>query len=258
MARMRTASEATSAAVAGLGDKAAQIGAIVETIDEIAAQTNLLALNAAIEAARAGEDGKGFAVVADEVRKLAERSSGATREIAGLVKGVREGTEAAVRAIESSAAEVETGDRLSSELDSALGQIIEAVGATRSAAGEIGGALRSMQDASAIVVEAVGGIESETAVNTAAAMEMRAGIDLVGRSVESIAAVSQQNSAAAQQVSASTMNLQGLASQLGSAATALRDAAGELGRLMAAFQLEADAPELRAQAPATARIARAA
>ncbi|MGO9086064.1 MAG: methyl-accepting chemotaxis protein [Terriglobales bacterium] len=108
-----------------LGKQSEQIGRIIGVIDDIADQTNLLALNAAIEAARAGAQGRGFAVVADEVRKLAERTTGATNEIAQMIHAVQEGTQQAVAAMQAGSKEVELGVAATREAGSALREIIE-------------------------------------------------------------------------------------------------------------------------------------
>lgn len=74
--------------IAAMLDRTRQIGAVVETVRDLADQSNMLALNAAVEAVRAGEHGKGFAVVAREVRSLADRSIQSARQVGALVAEV--------------------------------------------------------------------------------------------------------------------------------------------------------------------------
>ena len=113
----------TSKRIKRLGESSQEIGDIVSLINEIADQTNILALNAAIQAAMAGEAGRGFAVVADEVQRLAERSTTATKQIAGLVKTIQTDTHEAVASMEQTTAEVVKGAELANSAGIALEEI---------------------------------------------------------------------------------------------------------------------------------------
>lgn len=83
-----------------LANKVREVDQVVQIIRTIASQTNLLALNAAIEASRAGDAGKGFAVVAEEVRKLALQTSKSAENVIGLVQGIQDETQEAVKLIQ--------------------------------------------------------------------------------------------------------------------------------------------------------------
>ncbi|MEC5399083.1 methyl-accepting chemotaxis protein [Uliginosibacterium sp. H1] len=113
----------SSRAIEELGARSEQITTIVQTIHEIADQTSLLALNAAIEAARAGEQGRGFAVVADEVRKLAERTNRSTREITGMIDGIRAGTQSGIDSMTVARDQAQQGVALANDAGAAIAQI---------------------------------------------------------------------------------------------------------------------------------------
>jgi twitching motility protein PilJ len=120
---IRSQIQETSKRIKRLGESSQEIGEIVELISDITEQTNVLALNAAIQAASAGAAGRGFAVVAEEVQRLAERSAGATREIAALVKTIQSDTHDAVAAMEHSTLGVVEGARRSDAAGQSLSEI---------------------------------------------------------------------------------------------------------------------------------------
>jgi len=123
MRKISEAVQSSSVIVEELGQQSDKITSIVNTIKEIADQTNLLALNAAIEAARAGEQGRGFAVVADEVRKLAERTTLSTKEIAGMVSTIQNGTRSAVASMQAGVAQVSNGVQLANHAADSINRI---------------------------------------------------------------------------------------------------------------------------------------
>ena len=238
MAQIQAVVGDAAAKVEDLGKLGDQIGAVIETIDDIAEQTNLLALNAAIEAARAGEHGRGFAVVADEVRKLAERSSRETKQIAELIQHVQVGTSGAVSAMQAGSVQVAQGAQKAELAGRALEEILVAVEATVAQVNDIATSAREMAQGAQRVTDSMESISVIVEENTAASEEMLSQSRHVADAIKSIAGVAEEQSAGSEEVSASAEEMSAQIEEMTAQAQQLAETASELRELVSQFKLD--------------------
>jgi methyl-accepting chemotaxis protein len=189
--------------IGALGQRADDIGKIIEVIDDLAEQTNLLALNAAIEAARAGEHGLGFAVVADEVRKLAEKSAQSTKEISELIQSIQKEARKAVENMDRSTGIVNEGLDLGGELNGALRKISNVVTEVYKFAQEIGAATNEQSHGSSQIARATTRLNEITHEINSAVEEQASGAHAVVKAMERMRELVQQSTSGSTELAAS-------------------------------------------------------
>jgi methyl-accepting chemotaxis protein len=201
--KINTTIGASGQIIGALGQRADDIGKIIEVIDDLAEQTNLLALNAAIEAARAGEHGLGFAVVADEVRKLAEKSAQSTKEISELIQSIQKEARKAVENMDQSTSIVNEGLDLGQELSTALRKISNVVTEVYKFAQEIGAATNEQSHGSTQIARATTRLNEITHEINSAVEEQASGAHAVVKAMERMRELVQQTTSGSTELAAS-------------------------------------------------------
>jgi methyl-accepting chemotaxis protein len=228
--RINTTIRSSGEIIGVLGQRADDIGKIIEVIDDLAEQTNLLALNAAIEAARAGEHGLGFAVVADEVRKLAEKSAQSTKEISELIQSIQKESRKAVENMDRSTNIVNEGLGHGEELNTALRKISNVVTEVYKFAQEIGAATNEQSHGSSQIARATTRLNEITHEINSAVEEQASGAHAVVKAMERMRELVQHTTSGSTELAASAEQMSRMSRTLLESMDRFRLEQGELSR----------------------------
>jgi methyl-accepting chemotaxis protein len=242
----------TLTAIEALHDASQRIGAITETIDQIADQTNLLALNAAIEAARAGEHGRSFAVVADEIRKLAEQSARANAEIAAVIRDVQNRTGDAVASTRDGDAAARAARETTASARKALDAIAEDVSEVAAQLDDVSRSHDEQRTTTASLVRATTAVRDQATRNREAAAGLGTlAAQLASNASEGARAASDARERVADVVRAGA-DVATEAQELAALTAALRATSTRLGQAVSRFHASAPQPSVTANEELTA------
>lgn len=182
----RESMEGASAAMGRMDESARRTLELVDIINGIAEQTGLLAMNAAIEAAHAGEAGKGFAVVADEIRKLSESTSENAQGISATIQDSVQAIQGAVESTQVANGAIESVMDGIDELVGELGSTTDALASAATRSREVRAALDSLAGTGQSL-EAVSGT-------------LETGADVIARAVRDVRRLAAENRNAAEEM----------------------------------------------------------
>ncbi len=151
-----------------LSEGLAQVGRILELMNELADDSKMLSLNATIEAVGAGAQNRRFVAVAAELTRLSQRSKEATDEVRIIIESIFEAMTRSLHAAEEGLHEVARGTELSRKSELATNQIVNAVSNTANLANNILASTHQQRTASSQVATTIQSVNQVASTNLTA------------------------------------------------------------------------------------------